>query len=129
MRPRARPCLGHRMKRKLKVGIAGCGVIGSQIAKIAVSDLKNKINLVSIFDIDKKKEKTLERGIKKKIGARSLGQLIKKSELIIEAVKKGLRVKEVPISIMKRKFGKSKKGRDLNYGFHFAKTIIKTWWR
>jgi hypothetical protein len=51
------------------------------------------------------------------------------SELIIEAVKKGLRVKEVPISIMKRKFGKSKKGRDLNYGFHFAKTIIKTWWR
>lgn len=51
------------------------------------------------------------------------------SELIIEAVKKGLRVKEVPISIMKRKFGKSKKGRDLTYGFHFAKTIIKTWWR
>ncbi|MGD9079265.1 MAG: glycosyltransferase family 2 protein [Desulfobacterales bacterium] len=51
------------------------------------------------------------------------------SELIIEAVKKGLRVKEVPISIMKRKFGKSKKGKDLNYGFHFAKTIIKTWWR
>jgi hypothetical protein len=51
------------------------------------------------------------------------------SELIIEAVKKGLRVKEVPITILKRKFGKSKKGRDLTYGFHFAKTIIKTWWR
>jgi hypothetical protein len=51
------------------------------------------------------------------------------SELIIEAVKKGLRVKEVPISILKRKFGKSKKGRDLTYGLHFAKTIIKTWWR
>ena len=51
------------------------------------------------------------------------------SELIIEAVKKGLRTKEVPITILKRKFGKSKKGRDLTYGFHFAKTIIKTWWR
>jgi hypothetical protein len=51
------------------------------------------------------------------------------SELIIEAVKKGLRVKEVPISILKRKFGKSKKGRDFAYGLHFAKTIIKTWWR
>jgi glycosyltransferase involved in cell wall biosynthesis len=51
------------------------------------------------------------------------------SELIIEAVKKGLRVKEVPITILKRKFGKSKKGRDLTYGFYFAKTIIKTWWR
>jgi len=51
------------------------------------------------------------------------------SELIIEAVKKGLRVKEVPITILKRQFGKSKKGRNLIYGLHFAKTIIKTWWR
>jgi hypothetical protein len=51
------------------------------------------------------------------------------SELIIEAIKKGLRVKEVPINILKRKFGKSKKGKDLIYGYHFAKIIIKTWWR
>jgi len=51
------------------------------------------------------------------------------SELIIEAVKKGLRIGEVPITILKRKFGKSKKGRDLAYGFHFAKIIVKTWWR
>jgi hypothetical protein len=51
------------------------------------------------------------------------------SELIIDAVKKGLRVKEVPITILKRKFGKSKKGRNLKYGFYFAKTIIKAWWR
>ena len=51
------------------------------------------------------------------------------SELIIDAIKKGLRVKEVPISILKRKYGKSKKGKDLKYGFHFAKAIIKAWWR
>ena len=51
------------------------------------------------------------------------------SELIIDAVKKGLRVKEVPITILKRKYGKSKKGRNLKYGFYFAKTIIKAWWR
>ncbi len=51
------------------------------------------------------------------------------SELIIEAIKKGLRVKEVPINILKRKFGKSKKGKDLIYGYHFAKIIVKTWWR
>ena len=51
------------------------------------------------------------------------------SELIIEAVKKGLRVKEEPITILKRRFGKSKKGRDLIYGFHFARIILKTWWR
>ncbi|MGD8302292.1 MAG: hypothetical protein PVI55_07735, partial [Desulfobacterales bacterium] len=51
------------------------------------------------------------------------------SELIIDAVKKGLRIKEVPITILKRKFGKSKKGKDLIYGFHFARIIVKTWWR
>jgi hypothetical protein len=51
------------------------------------------------------------------------------SEMIIEAIKKGLRVKEVPITILKRKFGKSKKGKDLIYGYHFAKIIVKTWWR
>ena len=51
------------------------------------------------------------------------------SELIIEAVKKGLRIGEVPITILRRKYGKSKKGKDLAYGFHFARIILKTWWR
>jgi len=51
------------------------------------------------------------------------------SELIIEAVKNGLRIGEVPITILKRKHGKSKKGKDLAYGFHFARIILKTWWR
>ncbi|UCH20407.1 MAG: glycosyltransferase [Deltaproteobacteria bacterium] len=51
------------------------------------------------------------------------------SELIIEAIKKGLHIGEVPISIMKRQYGKSKKGKDFVYGFHFARIIVKTWWR
>jgi GT2 family glycosyltransferase len=51
------------------------------------------------------------------------------SELIIEAVKQGLRIGEVPITILRRKYGKSKKGKDLIYGIHFARIIIKTWWR
>ncbi len=51
------------------------------------------------------------------------------SELIIEAVKQGLRIGEVPITILRRRFGKSKKGKDLIYGLHFARIIIKTWWR
>lgn len=51
------------------------------------------------------------------------------AEVLIEAIKKGLKVGEVPITITNRKHGKSKKGTDLSYGLYFVKTIIKTWWR
>jgi hypothetical protein len=51
------------------------------------------------------------------------------SELIIEAVKNGLRITEVPITILNRRHGRSKKGNDLAYGLNFVRIIIKTWWR
>jgi hypothetical protein len=51
------------------------------------------------------------------------------AEVIVEAAKKGLRIGEVPITIVKRKHGTSKKGRDIKYGLFFAKTILKSWWR
>jgi cellulose synthase/poly-beta-1,6-N-acetylglucosamine synthase-like glycosyltransferase len=51
------------------------------------------------------------------------------AELIIDAAKKGFRIKEVPITILKRKSGQSKKGKNFKYGLNFAKAIVKTWWR
>jgi glycosyltransferase involved in cell wall biosynthesis len=51
------------------------------------------------------------------------------SELIITAAKEGVRIGEVPITIHKRRFGKSKKGKNWKYGLHFSLTIIKSWWR
>lgn len=51
------------------------------------------------------------------------------AEVIVEAAKKGLRIGEVPITIVERKHGTSKKGRDIKYGLFFAKTILKSWWR
>ena len=51
------------------------------------------------------------------------------AEVIIEAAKKGLRIGEVPITILERKKGETKKGKDWKYGIYFAKTIIKSWWR
>jgi hypothetical protein len=51
------------------------------------------------------------------------------AEVLIEASKKGFRIGEVPITIKNRKFGDSKKGTDLSYGFNFAKIVLKTWWR
>jgi len=51
------------------------------------------------------------------------------SELIIAAVRNGIQIGERPITILRRKFGKSKKGRNLKYALNFARAILRTWWR
>jgi glycosyltransferase involved in cell wall biosynthesis len=51
------------------------------------------------------------------------------TELLIEALKKGLRVLEVPITIQRRTSGTSKKPSTLPYGWGFTKAIITTWLR
>ena len=51
------------------------------------------------------------------------------SELLIEALKRGLRVIEVPITISRRTSGESKKGMTLTYGWGFARAIVATWLR
>jgi hypothetical protein len=51
------------------------------------------------------------------------------SELIIEAVKKGGRIVEVPVTVNRRLHGTSKKGKNFSYGLNFARTIIHTWLR
>jgi hypothetical protein len=51
------------------------------------------------------------------------------SELLIEALKRGARVIEVPITIRKRQSGVSKKPMSLRYGWGFTKAIVGTWLR
>lgn len=51
------------------------------------------------------------------------------AELLIEAARHGLRVVEVPITILPRAFGVSKKGTNWLYGARFARTIVASWWR
>jgi hypothetical protein len=51
------------------------------------------------------------------------------SELIIEAVRNKIRIGEVPVTILKRRHGKSKKGRDWKYALNFTNAVVKTWWR
>lgn len=50
------------------------------------------------------------------------------AELLLEAARHRLRVVEVPITILPRAHGASKKGPDLLYGLRFAGTILTTWW-
>jgi hypothetical protein len=51
------------------------------------------------------------------------------AELIIDAAKKGLRIEEAPITVLRRYSGESKKGKNLSYGVNFTKTILKSWLR
>ncbi len=51
------------------------------------------------------------------------------AELILEAAKKGLRIREVPVSILRRAEGESKKPKGLGYPLGFLRVIIHTWLR
>jgi glycosyltransferase involved in cell wall biosynthesis len=51
------------------------------------------------------------------------------SELLIGAICQGYRVAERPIVHHKRTAGESKKGRNLLYGFRYARVVVGTWWR
>lgn len=51
------------------------------------------------------------------------------AELILEAVKKKLRVKEVPVTILRRAEGESKKPKRLGYPLGFLRVILRTWLR
>ncbi len=51
------------------------------------------------------------------------------AELIIDAARKRLRIQEVPITVLRRYSGHSKKGGNWSYGLRFARTVLKTWFR
>jgi aspartate dehydrogenase len=73
-------------KKLLKIGIVGCGAIGSSLAKAIVSDFSDKAQLSSLYDIDMPKVYNLANNLgKKKISASSLQDLINNVDLVIEA--------------------------------------------
>ncbi len=51
------------------------------------------------------------------------------AELIIEAAKRGFRIREVPIYIQARLSGESKKGSSLTYALGFFRSILRAWIR
>jgi aspartate dehydrogenase len=68
-----------------RIGIVGCGSIGSFIAKRVDADLKGTAKLSGLCDIDYKKAKLLSGRLSKKPPMLSLERLISASDIIIEA--------------------------------------------
>lgn len=69
-----------------RIGIVGCGVIGSKIAEAVCSDLKGKAKLSALYDVDCAKARDLSGKLRKKnLVVSSLAELIKKSDFVVEA--------------------------------------------
>jgi hypothetical protein len=51
------------------------------------------------------------------------------SEFMIEAIKRGIPAKEIPITVEQRLHGHSKKPAVMRYGLGFANAIVRTWLR
>ncbi len=56
-------------------------------------------------------------------------QQFQSSEPIVEAIRNGGRLKEVPITILERQSGMSKKPQDVIYGLKWLRALFKAWWR
>ncbi|MDD2679847.1 MAG: aspartate dehydrogenase [Candidatus Omnitrophica bacterium] len=72
---------------KLKIGIVGCGAIGSSLARVIVKDFSRQARLSALFDIDKEKARRLSQKLFRTpaVAADNLKQLLRGSGLIIEA--------------------------------------------
>ncbi|MDD5432921.1 MAG: aspartate dehydrogenase [Candidatus Omnitrophica bacterium] len=63
---------------KIRIGIVGCGAIGSSLAKTIKNDFKSQACLAAVYDIDKNKSGNFSV-------ATTFSQLIQKSDLVIES--------------------------------------------
>lgn len=75
------------MAKLLKIGIVGCGAIGSSLAKIIVKDLSKRAKLTALYDIDQAKSAKLSSLVSgsSRLKTKGLVPLINKTDLIIEA--------------------------------------------
>jgi aspartate dehydrogenase len=74
------------MSKLLKIGIVGCGAIGSSLTRVIVRDFSKQTKLAALYDIDILRAKRLSQAVSKfkDLSVNNLDQLINKSELVIE---------------------------------------------
>ncbi len=75
------------MPKILKIGIVGCGAIGTSLAKVINKEFKGQARLTALYDLDALKAKRLSLAVRgnKKLAVGNLDKLINKSSLVIES--------------------------------------------
>ena len=90
-------------RNRLKVGIIGCGTIGSAIAAACQKDLAGVIDLAAICDADKDKTLGLAGALKRKVPVLEMKELIKKSALVVESASAAISAKILSVCIAEKK--------------------------
>ncbi len=71
--------------RKIRIGIIGCGTIGSQLVKAIDEKFSHQAELFALCDTDKEKAQKLERNSSSTPEILSIDELINNCDLVIEA--------------------------------------------
>ncbi|RMG98546.1 MAG: glycosyltransferase [Deltaproteobacteria bacterium] len=109
--------------------ILGKGEGGSRTRSIGIRVINRMINLLAGTRISDCSSGFKAISVPKLAGIVLREDQFQAGEAIISAAHGGLRISEVPITVLPRAAGTSKKGHDLAYGLGFTRTILKTWWR
>jgi len=79
--------LKNQVRSKVRVGILGCGAIGSRIAKSIKTQCDDQAIVAALFDINPAKSENLQKYIvQKNIVKKSYRELLNSCDLIVEAV-------------------------------------------
>jgi len=89
--------------KRLRIGIIGCGTIGTEIAMACQDKLADRIDLAAICDIDKEKAGLLNKALTKKVPILDLNNITKNTDLVIEAASAKISAEVVEKCISKRR--------------------------
>ncbi len=70
----------------MRIGIAGCGAIGSSLATTIASDFRGMAALAGLYDIDPSRSAALARGLRRpRLAVKDLDGLLRRADLVVEA--------------------------------------------
>jgi aspartate dehydrogenase len=76
------------MSKILKIGIIGCGAIGSSLARAIKADFAKQARLIALFDLEQARARRLAQAIGGCAVCKDAMELIEKSDLVVEAAAK-----------------------------------------
>lgn len=105
----------------LKIGLVGCGAIGSELARAITNDFGQVAKLVYLCDKDPQAIQSLKTKLKISPARVSIPELIKKSDFIIEAASQQAVLEMVPLAL---RFGKKLMVLSVGGLSHFPKKLL-----